>query len=112
MNNFIDIMNRLKLSLSISSDNEVASLLGISQSAFAGRKKRNSFPSEQLRLVALKHPELNLDVEYILNGTRAVEKGQASTELVDVNFNLQLTQGEIKALSKVLAKCISTDTEN
>ncbi|UZA23865.1 helix-turn-helix domain containing protein [Moraxella bovis] len=68
MKNFIDILNRLKLALGVSMDSEVADFLEMKQSAFAGRKKRNSFPDEQLRLVAAKHGDLNLDVEYILTG--------------------------------------------
>lgn len=68
MKNFIDILNRLKLALGVSMDSEVADFLEMKQSAFAGRKKRGSFPEEQLRLIAVKHSDLNLDVEYILAG--------------------------------------------
>lgn len=68
MKNFIDIANRLKLVLKLDKDGDIAEFLEMSQPAFAGRKKRNSFPEEQLRLIATKHPELNLDIEYILNG--------------------------------------------
>lgn len=68
MKNFIDVLNRLKLALGVSMDSEVADFLEMKQSAFAGRKKRNSFPDEQLRLIAVKHSDLNLDVDYILTG--------------------------------------------
>lgn len=74
MKNFIDVLNRLKLALGVSMDSEVADFLEMKQSAFAGRKKRNSFPEEQLRLIAVKHSDLNLDVDYILTGDSEKQK--------------------------------------
>lgn len=74
MKNFIDVLNRLKLALGVSMDSEVADFLEMKQSAFAGRKKRNSFPDEQLRLIAVKHSDLNLDVDYILTGDSERER--------------------------------------
>lgn len=66
--NFVDILNRLKLALGVSMDKEVAQFLEVTPTAFAERKKRGSFPDEQLRLIAVKHSNLNLDVDYILTG--------------------------------------------
>lgn len=68
MKNFTDIVNRLKTELSMTMDKEVAEFLGMSKSAFAERKRRNVFPEEALRLADLKHPDLKLDLEYILTG--------------------------------------------
>lgn len=66
--NFVDILNRLKLALGVSMDKEVAQFLEVTPTAFAERKKRGSFPDEQLRLIAVKRSDLNLDVDYILTG--------------------------------------------
>lgn len=68
MENFIDIVNRLKIALSVTMDKEVAAYLGLSKSAFAERKKRNAFPTKELELLAKNQPELGLDVELILTG--------------------------------------------
>ncbi|NBI42038.1 hypothetical protein GVX76_00735 [[Haemophilus] felis] len=71
MKNFIDITNRLKTELSISMDKEIAELLGMSKFSFAERKKRDSFPVHQLTEFVLNHPELSLDLDYILGNVKA-----------------------------------------
>ena len=65
MKKFIEITNRLKFELNLSTDKEIAELLGLSKSAFAERKKRNSFPEKELLLLAGQE---GLDAEYILTG--------------------------------------------
>ncbi|OPH36003.1 helix-turn-helix domain-containing protein [Moraxella equi] len=87
MKNFIDVLNRLKLALGVSMDSEVADFLEMKQSAFAGRKKRNSFPDEQLRLIAVKHSDLNLDVDYILTGDSERQRKirQAKDEFLEMS---------------------------
>ncbi len=81
MKNFIDITNRLKTELSISMDKDIAELLGISKFSFAERKKRDSFPVHQLTEFVLSHPELNLDLDYIL-GNIKTPKEQKGLEIV------------------------------
>ncbi|EGP03285.1 helix-turn-helix domain-containing protein [Pasteurella multocida] len=68
MKNFTDIANRLKTELSITMDKDVAEFLGMTKSAFAERKRRDVFPEEALRMADLRHPELKLNLEYILTG--------------------------------------------
>ena len=68
MKNFTDIVNRLKTALSVSMDKDVAEYLNLTKSAFAERKRRGVFPEDALRLLELRHPELKLDVDYILTG--------------------------------------------
>lgn len=65
MKKFIEITNRLKFELNLSTDKEIAELLGLSKSAFAERKKRDSFPEKELLLLAGQE---GLDAEYILTG--------------------------------------------
>ncbi|KGQ56900.1 repressor protein [Gallibacterium anatis] len=68
MKNFTDILNRLKTELSVTMDKDVAEFLGMSKTAFAERKRRGVFPEEALRLADLNHPNLKLNIEYILTG--------------------------------------------
>lgn len=81
MKNFIDITNRLKTELSISLDKEIAELLGMSKFSFAERKKRDSFPVHQLTEFVLTHPELDLDLDYIL-GNIKTPKEKKGVEIV------------------------------
>lgn len=69
MKNFLDIANRLKAALSIPTNKELANILGLSETAFSERKKRNSFPVKELEALAGKRPDLNLDIDYILTGS-------------------------------------------
>lgn len=80
MENFTNIVNRLKTELSITMDKDVAEILGMSKSAFAERKRRGVFPENALRLLELERPDLKLDINYILSGTR--EANNPNEELV------------------------------
>ena len=68
MNFFEEAALRLKQQLGVSQDKEVASHLGLSPRAWAGRKQSNSFPEKELRALAQQRPDLGLDVEYVLTG--------------------------------------------
>lgn len=70
MKNFTNIVNRLKTELSLTMDKDIAQFLGMTKTAFAERKRRGVFPEEALMLADMKHPELKLDVEYILSGKK------------------------------------------
>ena len=63
---------RLKEQLGVSTDKEVAAVLGLGEKAFNARKKRGAFPEDKLLALTTKRPELGLDVAYILTGERAV----------------------------------------
>ncbi|RUS65827.1 hypothetical protein CUZ56_02672 [Saezia sanguinis] len=71
VNDFDQILLRLKAQLDVASNKKVAELLGMSYGAFNARSQRKSFPEEKLRILSEKRPELNLDIEYILNGAPA-----------------------------------------
>lgn len=68
MDSFKEKLLRLKNELKISTDKEVAAVLGMKPTAFAERKKTNSFPDKQVFDLAKQRPEL--DIEYILLGHR------------------------------------------
>lgn len=68
MSAFEDQLNRLKLVLEASDDQEVAAALGMTKAAFSARKNRESFPVDKLKALAADRPELRLDVKYILTG--------------------------------------------
>ena len=69
---FEPVLLRLKEQLGVSTDKEVASILGLGDKAFNARKKRDSFPEDKLLALHAKRPDLNLDIAYILIGERAV----------------------------------------
>ena len=68
MDSFKEKLLRLKNELKISTDKEVAAVLGMKPTAFAERKKTNSFPDKQIFELAKECPEL--DIDYILLGHR------------------------------------------
>lgn len=70
MSPFEEIMSRLKHSLRVSKDQEVADAIGMKKAAFSSRKTRNAFPEKELRILAIKRPELGIDVDYVLHGER------------------------------------------
>lgn len=91
MDVFSDSLARLKHLLRVSKDGEVAAALGFSKTAFSERKKRRSFPTEELRALAKSHPELGIDVDYVLTGQYGRADAQAAPAdhwrpLVDVEL--------------------------
>jgi hypothetical protein len=52
----------------MTSDREVASLLGMEEKAFNARKRREAFPETELYALSAKRPDLKLDVAYVLTG--------------------------------------------
>lgn len=59
---------RLKQATGVRTDREIAALLGLDASAFNKRKKRGSFPEQELQALATARPDLKLDVHYVLTG--------------------------------------------
>ncbi|MDE3995312.1 helix-turn-helix domain-containing protein [Glaesserella parasuis] len=70
MNSFTEKLLRLKNELKIQDDKDIAEILGLGVKAFSARKSRGSFPEKELFALKAKRPELNLDMDYILLGTR------------------------------------------
>lgn len=64
-------LRRLKDQLCVIRDKEVAAALGMSPVALSARIKRNSFPKDKLFALALKSPELDIDVDWVLSGMYA-----------------------------------------
>ncbi|HSX60244.1 MAG TPA: hypothetical protein VLF18_08605 [Tahibacter sp.] len=88
---------RLKESLAVESDKDVAEFLGMTASAFFERKRRHAFPEDKLRAAAQKHPELRLDVDRTLG--QPATASDLATRIKSVMATLGLKQ---KALSQQL----------
>jgi hypothetical protein len=65
---FVLRLERLKVSLGVSDDQQVAASLGMSPAALSARKSRGVWPESEVKLLAQKHPELNIDVEWVSTG--------------------------------------------
>lgn len=72
MNFFEEATLRLKQQLKVSEDQQVAEFFGMTGKAWTARKRRESFPEKELWALAGSRPELNLDVDYILNGDKSL----------------------------------------
>lgn len=103
MNFFKEATLRLKQQLKVTEDKQVAELLGMSPRAWAGRKRRNSFPEKELYALAAKRPELGLDVHYVLTGqnTQSVAAGMV------VNLSSRIREVRGKRSSAAFAKLLS-----
>ncbi len=66
---------RLKGALQVTTDKEVAELLGMSPNALNERKRRDAFPEDKVRALAAK---LHFDADYVIGGV-----AQAALELID-----------------------------
>jgi hypothetical protein len=73
---FIGALNRLKESLGVSKDKQVAEALGLTDKAFNARKARKSFPEIDLLALSARRPELKMDVTYVLTGERVSDRDQ------------------------------------
>lgn len=71
---FVEALVRLKQHLGVSTDREVAGLLGLTEKAFNARKARNAFPEDKLFALATRQPELGLDPAYVLTGKQKQER--------------------------------------
>ena len=80
MDFFSDALSRLKYVLHVSKDGEVAEALGFSKTAFSERKKRGSFPTDELRALAQRRPDLGIDVDYVLTGEPPPDDGGDETD--------------------------------
>ncbi len=72
MKKFDEQLLRLKQVVKLPEDQDVAALLGLSKAAFSDRKKRDAFPDDKLAALAIRRPELGIDVSHVITGkTRA-----------------------------------------
>jgi hypothetical protein len=85
VNFFEEVELRLKQLLGTTDDKDVAKMLGMSPRAWAGRKKRNSFPEKELWVLVAQRPDLELDIGYVLNGIRKSEAALTKSliEIID-----------------------------
>lgn len=73
--NFEAALLRLKGALLVTTDKEVAALLGMSPNALNERKRRDAFPEDKVRALAAR---LHFDADYVVTGV-----AQAAQELID-----------------------------
>lgn len=66
---------RLKGALQVTTDKEVAELLGMSPNALNERKRRDAFPEDKVRALAAR---LHFDADYVITGV-----AQAAQELIE-----------------------------
>lgn len=109
MDSFEKILTRLKSSLQVTQDQEVAAVLGLTKQAFAERKKREAFPELELYRIAASRPELKLDATYVLTGVHAhtqalVALDQRAAELAEGSADFagayQSARGEVREAAK------------
>ena len=98
MDFFSCALGRLKHELRVSKDGEVAEILGLSKTAFSERKKRNSFPEKELKDIALKRPELGIDVLYVLTGEREYSRQETQDQFIDRMQAIKATGQIVDAL--------------
>lgn len=108
--NFSEQLARLKQSVGMYEDQQVAELLGLTKAAFSDRKRRGAFPVDKLRALAAGRPDLKVDVSYVLEGHqlpahafRAIAEHPEKTlhvgrRLTQVRHGLGLTQPELAQL--------------
>ncbi|MCP5016073.1 MAG: bacteriophage CI repressor [Ketobacter sp.] len=97
---FDEQLLRLKTVLRVTSDKEVAALLGMSKAAFSDRKKRGAFPVDKVKALATDRPDLKINVQYIVSGgnpelarrlsaMRAASDVAQKVQEVDVRYEIQ-----------------------
>lgn len=67
-NIFLEMSSRLKEQAGISTDKDLAALIGLSPTSFNQRKARGAFPETELLALTAVRPELKIDVNYVLTG--------------------------------------------
>jgi hypothetical protein len=68
MSTFEPALLRLKEQLGVPTDKEAAELLGLTDKALNARKRRDSFPTNEVFALAAKRPDLGLDPDWIVTG--------------------------------------------
>lgn len=102
MNFFEEAVLRLKQQLKVSEDKQVAEALGLNGKAFTARKRRDSFPTKELQLLAAQRPELGLDVDWIVTGSSAYLTTMTKQETSLVQLFRLLSEQDRELLNKSL----------
>lgn len=71
---------RLKQVLGAFEDKQVTEALDLSPSAYSDRKRRGAFPEDKVLALAVRRPDLQIDVHYVLTGERLTARQRAMTE--------------------------------
>ena len=104
---FLPITHRLKESLGLDKDQEVAELLGLSAAAFSDRKRRGAFPTDKLFALIATRPELNIDVGYVLSGSTARTTDSAASAALLAGLTVRAAELLPAKDSKVLTDVVS-----
>jgi len=75
MNNFAEILERVKKVLNVEKDFEVAKIIGIAPNSFSNRKKSGSIPYSQFMTLANSY---NLNLNWLFNGEGPIYKVEES----------------------------------
>jgi collagenase-like PrtC family protease len=94
---------RLKGALALQADKDVAAVLGMGASAFNQRKRRGSFPEEELRALAQQRPDLGIDVHYVLTGitTEAQARLDAKQGRISRAVDAGMGMEDIRAMERL-----------
>lgn len=95
---FGEALLRLKQQTQLHSDKAIAELLGLSEKAFSARKTRDVFPEDKLFALAAKRPDLEIDVAYVLAGSRQPPFGFD----YETGLRLQTVRSKIKPKRSVV----------
>jgi hypothetical protein len=96
--NFDQKMLRLKQCLNVTTDKDVAEVLGMSKSALAERKRREAFPERVVRALAQERPELGIDVLYVLTGERDYLLAETQDQFISRMQSINATARIVGAL--------------
>lgn len=82
---FNGILQRFKLLMGLETDTEVANVLGLKQSTFSERKKRNSFPVKALKTFVENDKEKRIkDLRWVLTGSLEGHQRTYPLQIADV----------------------------
>tara|TARA_S200002703_G_C3743920_1_gene228840 strand:- start:629 stop:934 length:306 start_codon:yes stop_codon:yes gene_type:complete len=94
--NYQEIINRLKESFGITTDSDLAKILGVKRQDFHNQKKRNSIPFEK---ILISCNEENIDMEYIFFGQPCNNRLEISKLQDELRIEKRLVS-EIKDMMK------------
>ncbi|HBN8473966.1 TPA: bacteriophage CI repressor [Pseudomonas aeruginosa] len=99
MRDFDQQLLRLKAAARVTSDQEVAALLGMSKAAFSDRKRRGSFPGDKVFALAKRRPDLVIDAEFVLTGSTAKDRYIAEHRQPPADYETLVRYAAKQALS-------------
>ncbi|HEY9105234.1 MAG TPA: helix-turn-helix domain-containing protein [Roseateles sp.] len=86
MSHFEEALTRLKRGLGVKHDQEAADFLGLTKWALSARKTRGgAFPEDLLRQAVEQHPEVNVNIDWVLTG---------ADQPVDRDLAVNIVQGQ------------------